>query len=140
VLGVVGEYKKEVSRSFKLPEYTAGFEVDIDVLFKIAKGTGVDYSPIIRFPSTDRDVCFQVSSELAYGNIIEALSESTKSIDLDVSITPIDIYQSEGSNTKNITVRIRLTPHNRTLTSEEASSATKVLVKSVLDKVDAKVV
>lgn len=119
VIGVIGEYKKSVIKSFKLPESTSGFEIDLVALFSVAKGLTKNYKPISRFPSTERDICFQVDQNINYDQICGSIEEELSRLDFISSILPIDIYQASGSSTKNITVRIKLVSYVKTLTSSE---------------------
>ena len=119
VVGVVGEYKKKISKSFKLPDYTAGFEFDLNALFGISKGTTDNYKPVSKFPSTERDICFQVSKDTEYSKIVNLIKNELSESQLDYDVSPVDLYKPENLDTKNITIRIRLVSYTHTLTGEE---------------------
>lgn len=139
-IGVVGEFKKPVSRAFKLPDYSAGFEVGTEALHLAVRNKPATYTPTSRYPGTERDICFQVDATVSYAQIIETLESRLNQEQLETSISPIDIYQPEGTPKKNITVRIVLISHEKTLTSEEANTVIDGLIKSVMAAVDATVV
>lgn len=139
-IGIVGEYKKSIAKGFKLPEQVAGFEVDTRELFNAAAAAGTGYSPLSRYPASDRDVCFQVSDSTTYNQIIDAIESTLENVDLETNITPIDIYQSENSATKNITVRIRLISHDHTLTGDEVSAVINSIITSVIAATNAIVI
>jgi phenylalanyl-tRNA synthetase beta chain len=132
-LGIVGEYKKSVSKNFKLPEYTAGFELETVALFGAVQQLGNSYTPISRYPSVERDICFQVADEIAYRQIIDAVEAALTNVQLETSIQPVDIYRPADAVTKNITLRLKLTAHDRTLTGDEVAS----IVAGVVDQVAA---
>jgi len=136
IWGVVGEYRQEVKRAFKLPAFVAGFEVHQDVLV----GPRVDYKPLSKYPSTDRDICFQVASAVTYDRLVAAVEQALAKHDLETSLVPVDIYQPRGGGTRNITIRISLTSHEKTLTAEEANSIINTVVLSVVNTVGATVV
>ncbi len=140
LIGYVGQYKKSVARGFKLPEYTAGFEINIRALLKATHGLGKDYQPLSRFPSAERDICFQVLSDVVYSRIIAAANIALGSIGLEAQITPIDIYQPVNGKTKNITIRVRLTSHDYTLNSEEVTSVIESVSNSVISETNATVI
>ena len=131
IIGIIGEYKKSVARQFKLPEYSAGFEINARGLFESTKELGNRYKPLSRYPSAERDICFQVSKDLSYDRIINSLNNAVVSIDLDTAISPVDIYQPIDGETKNITIRIKLTSYDHTLTSKEANDVIDGLINSV---------
>lgn len=139
-LGVVGEYRKSVSRGFKLPEFAAGFEFDVDAVLRARSVAKNRYEPSSRFPSTDRDICFQLKSDVPYADIINETKKSLESTALNFTVLPVDIYELPDSNKKNVTVRINLTSKNRTLTGEEVADVIDKVSESVCQTVDAVVI
>lgn len=139
-LGMVGEYKKSIAKSFKLPGYIAGFELDVDALYHAAQASGSFYKSISRYPSSERDICFQVASGVSYKQIIDAAKVSLTKSELETSITPLDIYQPEDGKTKNITIRVKLTPHDHTLKSDEITVAIENVAQTVVATMNAKVI
>lgn len=139
-IGVVGEYKKSVANSFKLSEYTAGFEIDTRLLFEVCQKLGSGYKPLSRYPASERDICFQVEESVSYSQIIDSIGDGIKDIELETSISPVDIYQSESSQTKNITIRVKLEARDHTLTGDEVTNVVNSLVSSVVSKTQATVI
>jgi len=137
VLGFVGEYKRSVVKAFKLPEYTAGFELDTQALFEAIQQVEASYRPISRYPGTERDLCFQVAAETTYRDIAEAAREAIAENELETSLEPVDIYQAHGANVKNITLRIKMTSHDHTLTGEEAGEFVDRIVERVTSALSA---
>lgn len=140
VLGFVGEYKRSVSKKFKLPDYAAGFELNARVLFEAAQQVENAYRPISRYPGTERDLCFQVSQQTTYRDVIESIQQVLADSQLETQLQPIDIYQADGSLTKNVTVRVKMTSHDHTLTSEEAGLLVDQIVERVSSQIDAKLI
>jgi phenylalanyl-tRNA synthetase beta chain len=139
-LGIIGEYKKSVAREFKLPEFTAGFELNTAALHQAVTKLTSDYTPLSRYPGVERDVCYQVSDSTTYAQIVNCVGAALKDIDLETTIVPIDIYQAENSDTKNITIRIKLTAHDRTLTGDEVAAMMDQVNQAVITQVHATVV
>lgn len=115
IWGVVGEYKQNVKRAFKLPDSAAGFEVHQAIVV----APRVDYKPLSKYPSTDRDICFRVAKDVQYDDIIAAASSLLDTLSLETEVTPVDIYQPADGATKNITIRLKLTSPEKTLTADE---------------------
>lgn len=136
-LGIIGEYKKSVIKAFKLPDFTAGFEIGTLPLFNATQKLAPAYTPLSRYPGTERDICFQVSAKVTYRQIITAAKQALESEDLETAIEPVDIYQNGGSDTKNITIRVRLTSHQKTLTGEAANAVVDKVISRVADATDA---
>lgn len=139
-LGVIGEYKKSVSRSFKLPVYTAGFELLPEAFAIALAGKAPDYTPLSRYPSSERDICFQVNHEVTYQQIIEAVQTILESIDISSTVEPIDVYAPVDGVTKNITIRLKFTATERTLTGDEVTDFVARVAAEVTAKTDAKIV
>jgi phenylalanyl-tRNA synthetase beta chain len=131
-IGMVGEYKKSVAKNFKLPDATAGFEIGPEALLKALAQQPSRYRPLSKYPSIERDICFQVDVGVVYQQIKAAADEALAGSTLEVALQPLDFYRPEGENTKNITVRLKLTSHERTLTSDEAAQVVADLSEKVL--------
>ncbi len=138
-IGFIGEYKKSVIKNFKLPVCSAGFEINTLELFNLAKTVGKNYKPLSRYPLTDRDICFKVDQSVNCGQIIDSANEILLKTDLESSIEVIDIYQKE-SETKNVTVRIKLVSYSHTLNGDEVTEVVNNVVNSVVAKLGAAVI
>lgn len=139
-LGIVGEYKKGVSRNFKLPEYAAGFELLTEAIALALEHRVNTYRPISRYQGTERDICFQVEQSVQYQDIARGVEEVLAGYDLETSVEPVDLYQAEGMTTKNITLRIKLTAHDHTLTGDEATRVVDAVAASITTQVGGRVV
>lgn len=140
-LGVVGEYKKPVARSFKLPEYAAGFEIGSLPLLDATLQLGATYKPLSRYPGTERDVCFQVPGDVSYAQLVDSVKAVLGEKTLDATIAPVDIYQPSSLKAKkNITLRFGFTSHDHTLTSTEVAAVVDILAKSAKAAVGATIV
>jgi phenylalanyl-tRNA synthetase beta chain len=140
VIGVVGEYTRAVQKNFKLPSFTAGFEIDPRALLRAVESLGTTYAPLSRFPGTERDICFQVATTVPYAEIVTAANEAVQQTGLITNIEPVDIYQAEGADTKNVTIRITLASYEKTLTADEANEVVNQLIKQVTETTEGKVV
>jgi phenylalanyl-tRNA synthetase beta chain len=139
-LGIVGEYKKSVARAFKLPEHAAGFEIgSIPVLEAVQKLTS-NYRPVSRYPGVERDICFQVPASTQYQQVIDPTKAALSNVRLETSVMPVDIYQGEGATTKNVTLRLAFTSHEKTLTGDEVSSMVTDVAEAVIAATGAVVV
>lgn len=139
-IGIIGEYKAAVGRHFKLPQSTAGFELLPEAILLAANQAAPKYTPLSRYQGTDRDVCFRVNENVAYAQIIQAASAALATTDVETVIVPVDIYQASGDSNKNITIRIKMTAHDRTLTSDEATQLTNQAIAQVVEQTSAVVI
>jgi len=139
-IGIIGEYKRSVRSAFKLSDSTAGFELDPRALYKAVRATGNSYVPLSRYPSTERDMTLRVAANVAYASVKAAVDESLAESDLDTVVTPLGIYQPEGTDKKNISFRIRLTSFEGTLTGEAVTRVMEHIAANTSAKVDATIV
>ena len=139
-LGVIGEYKKSVQKAFKLPEYTAGFEIDPRVLLESTKAVGLQYRPLSRYPGTERDVCFQVSRSTAYDAIVTIAEQVLAETNLIANVSPLDLYQPDEGDTKNITIRISLASYEKTMTNEDVATVIDRIIEKVVEATEGKVI
>lgn len=118
-LGVIGEFKKSVQKSLKLPEATAGFELDLNILLENLAGSNVKIKNFSKFQSVERDISINIDEKREFSeifNIFENISDKFENIEIEV--LPIDIFKN-SDRTKNISIRFKITPFEKTLTGEE---------------------
>lgn len=139
-IGIVGEYKRSVVKAFKLPEYAAGFEIDPVAIMKANRASGTAYRPLSRFPGTERDICFQIANDVTYQKLINTVKEALVETTLETTIHPVDIYQPENTQTKNITIRVGLTSYEKTLSGDEIAIVIDKVVTKAAEVIGAKVI
>lgn len=123
-LGIIGEFRSAVSKNLKLPRYCAGFELDTLALAKILNDKS-GYIELPRFPKITQDICLKVASDLSYQDLasfVESELGKIKSEQSLLEISPLDIYQREDDQAhKQITFRIQMASHQKTMTAAEVS-------------------
>ncbi len=139
-LGVIGEFKKSVQKVFKLSDNIAGFEISPFTLLKLTSGLAPTYQALSKYPGTERDVSFQVASNLPYQKVYDAVKQALVDSTLRTTIAPLDIYQPETGETKNITVRITLGSYQKTLTGDEVNKIMAEVAEKVVTATNGKVV
>lgn len=132
VFGVVGEFRPSVKQALKLPDFTAGYEIDLSIMQKHLPERA--YLPISQFPKTQQDITLEVAHNTPFSNIHQLLANALESAAEQhgyVSvIRPRDIFQEDGSDKKRLTFRIWLSHSERTLTTDE----TNMLLDSVAER------
>lgn len=122
IWGVVGEFKSSVQRAFKLPGYTAGFEIHLAI---VSQNKGSSYQQIPRFPKLKQDISLRVPVEVTYKKLFDLVLGELATLKPEnsvASVSPVDIYQREDDEAhKQITLRIELASNERTLTDAEVS-------------------
>jgi phenylalanyl-tRNA synthetase beta chain len=140
-IAVVGEFKASVRKALKLPEYVAGFEVDIDALRKVV-GTGMNkYVPLPRFPKLDQDLCLKVSVGTSYNDLVSLVRSKVDELKPQqtlASVSPVDIYQrDDDQDHKQVTVRLSIASYERTLTDVEVTRLLGQVAQAAKEKFDA---
>ncbi len=125
LLGELGELKGSVRRALKLPSYSAGLELDIKQILASASRTS-SYQPIPKFPKVEQDISLRVPTSLTYQDLYlaltQAITEQTPE-HTDWSLEPLDIYQkTDDADHKQLSFRLRITSHDRTLVAQEVNS------------------
>ena len=136
IVGGIGEYSQAVRKSLKLPNFTAGFEIDTAKLLELRK-THSSYQVLSKFPRVDQDICLRVPVSVSYGQLLKTAVETlTQSIADGVTyqIRPVDIYQkADDQSFKQITFRISLSDSNKTMTDQEVSKLLDGISQSAKD-------
>jgi phenylalanyl-tRNA synthetase beta chain len=138
-IGVIGEFKKSVQKAFKLSDNVAGFEISPVSLLKLTAGTVPTYEALSKYPGSDRDVTFQVSTDVAYAQVYDAAKNALKEQSLRATVTPLDMYQPESDDAKNVTLRFTLGSHDRTLTGEEVNAVMATVTEKVMTETHGRV-
>lgn len=124
LLGMIGEYQPSVIKGLKLPKYTAGFEISMQVLLDVRTSTH-GYMPLPRFPRVEQDITLRVPRSVTYqalANCIEAHLATNRPDQTHHTLQPVGIYQPEDdSEHKNSTFRLSIASFERTLTDEEVN-------------------
>jgi phenylalanyl-tRNA synthetase beta chain len=139
-IGVIGEFKKSVQKAFKLSDNVAGFEISPVSLLKLTSSLKPTYEALSKYPRTDRDVTFQIAKEVPMQTVYDALSEALLSTNLQSGTAPLDIYEPEAGETKNITLRITLGSNEKTLTGDEVNKIMAEVTEKVVTATHGKVI
>ena len=96
-LGVVGEFKNSVRRNFKLADYLAGFEMDMDLILELraTRKINADFEAREKLDET-------VTTKENYAKTLAKICAKYPG----AKVMPVGIYQPEGVETKNITFHI----------------------------------
>ena len=132
ILGVIGEFRKPVQKALKLPESTAGFELNLQILLENIENSNVKIRDFSKFQSVERDISINVEENRKFAeifSIFENISDECSKIDIETS--PIDIFNNcDGS--KNISIRFKITPFEKTLNGEE--------IREIMQKIEEKAI
>lgn len=123
VIAILGEYKGSVRKGLKLPDFIAGFEIDVDELRAATKSDTRSYVALPRFPKLEQDICLKVAASTTYGDLYQLVQDKVLELKPDhslASVSPVDIYQREDDAAhKQITFRLSIASYERTLTDTE---------------------
>ena len=137
-IGIIGEFKSQVRKALKLPEYCAGFELDTHALLPfIGMPT---YQPLSRFPSTSQDISLKAAATVSYNELLETVTASLdeQANGLYITTEPVSIYQAETEpDTKTTTFHITFTSYDRTLTDDDVTPHMEYVAKRAQTKLGA---
>ncbi|MBR3180256.1 phenylalanine--tRNA ligase subunit beta [Candidatus Saccharibacteria bacterium] len=98
IIGVVGEFKNSVRANFKLDPYLAGFEINLDEIL-----AHQNPQKSIKNFTVKRKEDITITTTKSYAETLKELQAKYP----DATITPLGIYQPEGSTEKNITYHLK---------------------------------
>jgi phenylalanyl-tRNA synthetase beta chain len=135
--GIIGEFKPSVARNLKLPNYTAGFEVDTTVLQKVLQA-GPQYHPLSRFPSVKQDITLRAPVDVPHAELRDFIADQlaqAKPADAGAELNDFDIYQRpDDPKHKQVTFGVSVTAYDRTLTDKSVNE----LLDTIADAAKAK--
>lgn len=139
LLGVIGEFRGMTKKALKLPDFCAGFELDLGLL--LSKLNPKDYQPIGDFPKSSQDITLAVDEKVAFSELFEhvhhKLIEEKAERGYEYFLATRNIYQAEGSDKINYTFRIWLWHPEKTLKTEEVNKLLVNISEVLLKKLDA---
>jgi phenylalanyl-tRNA synthetase beta chain len=139
VVGEIGEYKSSVRRALKLPDYSAGFELDLSVLKAHVDGLN-GYVALPNFPSVNQDITLKVPVALGFQEVYDFVWNELyelKPSNSTLLLEPANIYQAEtDSHTKNITFHLQIANYERTLTDKEVNKMLNGLSEIAKQKIN----
>lgn len=132
ILGVIGEFKKKIQKALKLPESTAGFELDLGILLENTGRTSAKIKDFSKFQSVERDISINVDESRQFAEIFDIFKDiSSEFKGVEVETLPIDIFNN-GDGTKNISIRFKITPFEKTLNGDE--------IRDIMQKIEEKAI
>ncbi len=138
-VGVVGELTNSTKKALKLPDYCAGFELDIELLLELIEP--VVYQPLSKRPSSRQDITFEVGDDKIWGdlyNLLHAeLAVAKAEFGYNFELAPLEIFKKEDSDKKRISFRIDLSHNDKTLRVEEINKLLDEIAKAVDEKFEA---
>lgn len=125
LIGEIGEFRPEVKRNLKLPQFVAGFELDVEALFK-AQNVDSRYTALPRFPSLTQDITLRVPTKHTYQDVHDFLESAIQKLSPPNSLSELkalDIYQPANDLAhRHLTFRLQIANYERTLTDAEVNS------------------
>jgi len=100
LIGVVGEFKKSVQHNFKLADYLAGFEIDLELILMYRT-----HEHKINLTKKERRDLTVVTKD-TYAEIVERVGKILTENGTSASITPGTIYSPDGTDEKHITLHL----------------------------------
>jgi len=139
-LGMIGECRASVRKQLKLPQYTACFEIDIDML-RTAPQSIKEYLVLPRFPKIEQDICLKVPADTDYAQVYQFAQAKLGAIEPDnvlSALSPVDIYQrTDDKDHKQITLRFSIASYERTLTDSEVAKLLDEVAQSAASDLQA---
>lgn len=142
-LGMIGEYAPKTRKQFKLPVYSAGFEINLQQLLQ-PQAAPSRYTVQSKYPKIEQDICLRVPVSVGYQQLFDFVGielEKMQEEDSTLKVAPLDIYQaSDQSEHKQITFRITATHYNKTMQDAEINGLLENVAKASKVAFDADVV
>lgn len=130
IIGVVGEYKPSVIQNFKLPQFCAGFEINIEDLHNYMNS--IRYKVRSKFPIVKQDITISYPENTSYQTVEQSLKKSLDTQtteDLAIDYICSDIYQS--NNKINYTFSLKYQNNARTQTVKEINAITEKITENI---------
>ncbi|MDJ0917502.1 MAG: phenylalanine--tRNA ligase subunit beta [Woeseiaceae bacterium] len=130
-VGVLGKLHPNAAKAIGLKQSAFVFELDAERAFASEAPTAEEVS---RFPRIRRDIAVVVDDEVNAGELVDTIMESASGLVKGVRI--FDIYTGEGieAGRKSVALGLILQETSRTLTDDDADTATAQAVQLLQQK------
>ncbi|HVS58983.1 MAG TPA: phenylalanine--tRNA ligase subunit beta [Candidatus Saccharimonadales bacterium] len=135
-LGIIGEFKSSVTAKLKLPTYCAGFELDTTALAEVL-GSGRSYVELPKYPKVEQDISLKVPADLSYQELYDFVWDELSKVQPEhtlPSLGPLDMYQGDDKQHKNITLRFTIASYSKTMKAEEVNAMLDTVAAAAHEK------
>lgn len=139
-LGMIGELKQPVIKSFKLPAYCAAMTLDFEGFLQATQVSSANYVALPRFPRVTQDISLKVQNTVDFQSVLDTANDAVKQkrpAGTLSSLRPVSIYQPADSDTKTVTLRLEIASYERTLTESEVGEIIDHIAAVAGDKLQA---
>jgi len=128
--GHVGEVDPTVLENYGVEGRVAWIELDLEAVLNGPHGNR-KYSPVSKYPSSDIDLAFEVSDDVAAAKVAGSLRKGGGELLQDVQL--FDVYRGDGmpEGTRSLAYRLRFQAADRTLTDAEVAEARQSCIDTV---------
>jgi len=134
-IGIVGEFKANVRRALKLPRYTAGFELDTELVAQNVASN--NYQPLSRFPKVTQDITLRVEGKVDFAALEDSMIETCDKLgqnQIRINFAPMMVFLPDDDNHRNFSFRVNFVNYERTMTDKEVNGLMDELAESVKTK------
>lgn len=138
VVGHIGEFSLPVLKKLKVPNYSAGFELDLNALLRADKSHS-PYKPLSKYPSVAQDITLHVKDKNSYAEVRSALTDAVnqntdKSVLVEISAK--DIFQNPNGDI-HITFHLEFSSYDKTLRTEDVNNIIDTIAIYIEHKINA---
>ena len=133
-LGIVGEVHPKVTDAFEISEPVCLFTLNVTALLPFTTAHKM-FQPILRFPSTDRDLALVVDTEITHQKVQDII----RSFPLVSEVTLFDVYSGKqiAAGKKSLAYRVVYQSPAHTLTDEEVNSVQQQILNRLTSELGA---
>ncbi len=130
-IGLFGELSEKARKDTKIKSNAVMAEIDFEKILKLCKDIKI-YDPILKFPSSVRDVAVLVPQKTTYEEVLRKIENTGGKMLKNVFL--FDSYEGKEipEGTKSLAFRLTFQAKNRTLSSEEVNDLQKKII-NILD-------
>lgn len=139
-IGVMGEFRADIRHEFKLPDFTAGFNLLVTELLPYLDD-GSEYTPALKYQGTTRDITYQTNDDISYRTVVDFTKKmlATAGAEIVSRVWPLDIYRTDDGK-RNITLRISFRDRDQTISTKQVARVMHKLEQSAAHELQVKVI
>lgn len=137
VVGIIGEFSSSEIAANKLPAFTAGFELDTNVLYTASKQSTKQYIPFPKYPKVTQDITLQAAQTIPFHTVYQSLQDALRQNappDCTIDLQPTDIYQT--ATALRFSFRIVAFSDNTTMVAHDVNALLDTVATALQDSLN----
>nr|UEQ12199.1 phenylalanyl-tRNA synthetase beta subunit [Batrachospermum sp.] len=124
-IGLFGQLDLKISKEFNIPEYTYGFEIELNYLIKATNKHSYCFKNYSKYPYVIRDITISTTKLIEVETLLNTLKNKLNPLVESISVFDCYSIKKNNNTTNNLGLRVKYRSTINTLTNEIVDNLNK---------------